>query len=384
MLPAMDNFYLECLEQHKNKGLWRIRDSDRFMQTDKENWLDFRSNNYLNLAQHAALITALAEGAQKYGVGSSASPLLGGYHQPHAQLEKNLAQFFGFEAALTFSCGYLANRAVITSLIRENDLVFEHHQNHASLIDAVSSTKAKRYRYRNYDHLVALCQKYSDRPKWIISDGVFSMDGQIAELVELVKLSKLYKAHLMLDDAHGIGVLGKNGRGSLEQQQIKPQDITILTGTFGKALGSQGAFVLGKNFIIENIVQFGRPYIYSTALSPAIAHANCQSLKIMAAYQHERCHLQNLIQFFQKTAAQLNIAVIKSCTPIQTLIIGDIFQATHIVKKLRQKKILVGLIRPPTIPPNTTRLRINLTLKHSFLDIQHLLEALHEILKATN
>lgn len=374
---------LAKLDNQKHLGLYRARDSiserkDAIWTCNNQIFLSFMNNDYLGLAKHPDVIHAFQEGAAHYGVGSSASQLLGGYYETHKKLEDGLSRFLGTERTLIFSSGYMANLAVLTSLINKHDCVFEDRLNHASLIDGVRYSGAQVKRYRRH-YLLDLEQKIvqtHSNNKWIVTEGVFSMDGEIAPIPQLFNLAKKHDTQLLIDDAHGIGILGKDGRGSIEHHGILIRDNTILVGTFGKAFGTMGAFVTGNQILIESCIQFARGFIYTTALPPAIASATYKSLQLIQTEPWRREYLQSLIHHFKKYAEDLNLPLLPSLTPIQTLIIGNPEKTLELTAYLREKGILVGCIRPPTVPPNTSRLRINLNVHHTRHDVDFLLESL--------
>lgn len=375
--------FIERLTQQKNQHLWRERLCvDKRIQANwqcaESHYLSFMSNDYLGLATHPKVIAALHTAATHYGVGSSASPLLGGYHKIHQQLEEELAAFIGFERALVFSTGYLANLAVIQTVVSKHDAVFEHRLNHASLIDAVRTTGASIKRFNQLEQLAEQLRQSTAKKKWIVSDAVFSMDGLIAPVPEYIALAKKYQAYLILDDAHGVGVLGADGSGNIAHHNIAPHDITLLTGTFGKALGGQGAFVLGSEIMIEYLIQFARSYRYSTALAPALAAANRKSIQIVKAEKKHRTHLRELITFFTEIAQTKKINFQASQTPIQILLLQDPKKTLDVMHHLQEQGILVGAIRPPTVPMNSSRLRINLSALHTQEDIIRLFDVLEK------
>lgn len=376
--------FIERLNKHKAQHLWRerlcvaLRDQASW-QCSEQNYLSFMNNDYLGLATHPEVITALQTGAAYYGSGSSASPLLGGYHHIHQQLEQEIAAFTGFERALVFSTGYLANLAVLQTLIHKEDTVFEHRLNHASLLDAVRSTGAKIKRFNHLEQLeTALKQSWAEK-KWIVSDAVFSMDGLIAPIPEYIALAKKYQAYLIVDDAHGIGVLGANGAGTIAHHQCAPDDITLLMGTFGKAFGGQGAFVSGNKVLIEYLIQFARAYRYSTALSPALTYANRTSLALIQKESERRAHLMSLIAYFTELAQKQSYRFSVSLTPIQILILGTAEKTLLVMNALKQQGILVGAIRSPTVAAESARLRINLSALHSKENIAQLFATLNTI-----
>jgi len=377
--------FIERLTEQKNQHLWRERlcVDERIQanwQCTHEQYLSFINNDYLGLATHPQVIAALQTAATQYGVGSSASPLLGGYHKIHQQLEQDIADLIGFERALVFSTGYLANLAVIQTFIGKQDTVFEHRLNHASLIDATRTTGATIKRFHQLEQLEKQLSQSTTKKKWIISDAVFSMDGWIAPIPEYIQLAKKYQAYIILDDAHAVGVLGANGSGSIAHHNVATSDITLLTGTFGKAFGGQGAFVLGHATMIEYLVQFARSYRYSTALAPALAAANRQSIQIIRTENNHLTHLHELIAFFTQLAQTKKINFQPSPTPIQVLLLQDPKKTLEVMQQLKKQGILVGAIRPPTVAVNSSRLRINLSTLHSKKDIIRLFDALQAIL----
>jgi 8-amino-7-oxononanoate synthase len=343
--------------------------------------LSFINNDYLGLATHPEVIEALQKGANLYGVGSSASNLLGGYYNIHQKLEEELAEFLGYEKVLLFSTGYMANIAVLTTLIGKEDCIFEDRLNHASLIDAARFSRAKciRYLHNDMEFLNNKLLNNFEGNRWIVSDGVFSMEGDIANIPELCNLAKKFECQLVIDDAHGIGVLGKKGQGSLEHLSLSADDVPILIGTFGKAFGTTGAFVASNSIIIETILQFARGYTCTTSLSPAIANATLASLHLIKQENWRREHLNILIQRFRKGAVALGLPVLNSLTPIQSIILKDVSFAFQITEKLKKQDIWVGCVRPPTVPVDTSRLRINLNVHHTIEDIDCLLEKLENV-----
>ena len=373
--------FIERLTRQKNQHLWRERlcvDTriQAHWQCSEQDYLSFINNDYLGLATHPDVIAALQTAATHYGAGSSASPLLGGYHKIHQQLEQDIADFIGFERSLVFSTGYLANLAAIQTLINKEDAIFEHRLNHASLIDATRTTGATIKRFNQLEQLEEQLSQSTAEKKWIISDAVFSMDGLIAPVPEYIALAKKYHAYLILDDAHGVGVLGADGSGSIAHHKIAAHDITLLTGTFGKAFGGQGAFVLGNEIMIEYLIQFARSYRYSTALAPALAAANRKSIEMIRTESQHRTHLRALITFFTELAQTKKINFQPSQTPIQILLLDDPKKTLDVMHHLKAQGILVGAIRPPTVAVNSSRLRINLSALHSKEDIIRLFDAL--------
>lgn len=349
---------------------------------DGRRYLSFCSNDYLGLASHSAVVRALREGASEYGAGSGAAHLVTGHSLPHHALEEELAAFTGRPRALLFSTGYMANLGVVAALAERGDTVFEDRLNHASLIDAglLSQARLRRYPHADMEALERQLAGDAAEHKLIVSDGVFSMDGDIAPLSRLAALTQSHHAWLMIDDAHGLGVLGLNGGGTLEHFGLGLDDVPILVGTLGKAFGTFGAFVAGSEELIETLIQKARTYIYTTALPPAIAQATRASLKLMRQEGWRREHLHQLVARFRAGAQQLGLALPPSQTPIQPLIVGDAARAVALSEALMQRGILISAIRPPTVPEGSARLRITLSAMHNEAQVDRLLEALGEIL----
>ncbi len=376
------------LAERRQQQLYRSRRlidgaQDVELQCDGKPLLSFCSNDYLGLANHPALIEAMQQGAARYGVGSGSSHLVSGHSQPHHALEEALAEFTQRPRALLFSSGYMANLGVISALARKQDILHEDRLNHASLIDAARLSEAtlRRYPHNDVDALAGRLDKQSDGHPFIITDGVFSMEGDIAPLQQIAAVATQHAATLMVDDAHGIGVIGKEGRGSIEQCNLSMHNVPILVGTLGKALGTFGAFVAGSNELIETLIQHARTYIYTTALPPAVAYATLTSLKLIETEHWRREQLQTLIKRFRNGAQQLGLNITPSTTPIQPLIIGSSGKALHISKQLQQQGILISAIRPPTVPEGTARLRITFSANHSEQHIDRLLAALESVIK---
>jgi 8-amino-7-oxononanoate synthase len=359
----------------KSQGLYRSRQI-----IDDKNVINFCSNDYLGLAKNETLIAAFKNAADTYGVGSSSAHLICGHTNAHHLLEEELAEFTGRERALLFSTGYMANLGTINALIKRGDSIFEDKLNHASLLDGGLSSGAnfKRYPHADLVQLEKLLSKTCGK-KLIVTDGVFSMDGDVAPLRELATLTKKHDAQLMVDDAHGFGVFGKTGGGLIEKLNLTQGDVPILMGTLGKAFGTFGAFVVGSETLIETLIQSARTYIYTTALPPAIAEATRASLKIIVTETWRREKLQALISQFKTSAEQLNLPLMPSDSPIQPLLIGDSFRAIQLSEQLLNAGFLVSAIRPPTVPKGKARLRITLSALHEFEDVARLLETLHQL-----
>ena len=346
--------------------------------------IDFGSNDYLGLAQHAALREALTRAVDRWGVGAGAAHLLGGHRDEHAALEEKLARWTGRERALLFSTGYTANLGVVCALLRDGDVCVQDKLNHASLIDAAHLSGAEFIRYRHADADSARRQLQA-RPGAAglpATDAVFSMDGDLAPLHELAALCKHEHATLMVDDAHGIGVHGPDGAGSLGAAGLAQNDTPILMATLGKALGVAGAFVAASAALIEGLVQFARPYVYTTAMPPALAAAAGAAVDIARndIERRERLHLH--IARFRQGAAQREIALLPSSTPIQPVCAGDSATALLIAQRLEDAGFYVPAIRPPSVPANGARLRVSLSAAHAEGDIERLLDALTSALAA--
>ena len=383
--PALIKAFLKEKQQRHLYRSLKISESAQHvkMQIDGKDYLTFCGNDYLGLANHPEILKAFKEAADKFGVGSGAAHLINGHSIEHQLLEEELADFTGRERALLFSTGYMANLGVVNALLNRGDHLFSDRLNHASLIDAGLLSKAKMQRYAHND--VSALQKLYTNPKkpvensMILSDGVFSMDGDEAPVNELAQIAKLQQAWLMIDDAHGFGVLGENGAGLLEQQRLSQDDVPILMATLGKAIGSAGAFVAGSNELIEFLIQTARTYIYTTAMPPAIAAASRASLRVVRQESWRREKLNDLIQQFKQGAKELGIALMPSNTAIQPIMIGSTEDAFIVSQKLQQKNILVTAIRPPTVPEGTARLRVTFSANHTNEHVAILLEELEKL-----
>ncbi|HEY3299883.1 MAG TPA: 8-amino-7-oxononanoate synthase [Methylophilaceae bacterium] len=345
---------------------------------DGQHVLSFCSNDYLGLANHPTLITALQQGAQQAGVGSGASHLITGHHQFHHDAELALAKFVGLPAALLFANGYMANLGVVTALVGRDDAIFADKLNHASLNDAAVLSRANLQRFAHNDvaSLERLLAKSLAKRKLVIVDAVFSMDGDIAPLPEILALCERYDAYLMVDDAHGFGVLGAQGMGSLNHFNLKSPRI-IYMATLGKAAGVSGAFVAGESVVIEYLLQKARTYIYTTASAPALSAALMASLNIIAQSDDKRAHLQALIAMLQQNLQFKDWHLEASSTAIQPLIVGTNEAAVALSEHLLTQGILVPAIRPPTVPKGTARLRISLSAAHTTEDVSRLIDALN-------
>lgn len=339
--------------------------------------LSFCSNDYLGLANDPRVAEALVAGVQRYGVGAGASHLVSGHMRAHHALEEELAEWIGSERALLFSTGYMANLGIVSALAGRGARIYEDRLNHASLIDAARLSRAKVNRYPHGDAAALAARIGSGEASLITTDAVFSMDGDLAPLPDLLRVARESGARLLIDDAHGFGVLGEAGRGSLEHWGIPPVDPVVLMGTLGKALGTFGAFVAGPGDLIELLVQEARTYTYTTAIPPAVAEATRTSLRILREEPWRRRHLLALVEHFRRGAAALGMPLMDSRTPIQPLVLGSAARATEAAAALRAAGLLVPAIRPPTVPVGAARLRITFSAAHTFEHVDRLLDALH-------
>jgi 8-amino-7-oxononanoate synthase len=348
--------------------------------TDGESYLSFCSNDYLGLANHPQLIAALQQGAQQYGAGAGAAHLVSGHTQSHHELEISLAAFVNRPAALLFSTGYMANLGVVQALVDKHDTVFADKLNHASLNDAMRLSRAtvKRYRHNDVTQLAQLLEQNESGRKLIITDAVFSMDGDLARLPELLALCEQHDAWLLVDDAHGFGVLGEQGRGSMAHFGITSPRV-IYMATLGKAAGVFGAFVAAEQVVIDTLINHAHSYVYTTATPPALASAVLASLQLIANGDELRGYLQRLIAQLRSGLHDLPWSLMSSATAIQPLLIGDNQAALDLSNALRERAIWVAAIRPPTVPQGTARLRITLSAAHSTVDVTRLIETLHEL-----
>ncbi len=373
------------LELLKQQSLYRKRQvvsspQDVKIEIDGKQVINFSSNDYLGLANHPDVIKSFKKATDKYGVGSGSAHLICGHSQCHHALEQELAEFTGRDRALLFSTGYMANMGVISALLNRGDQVFEDRLNHASLLDGglLSGARFKRYRHNDLTDLRGKIQDKEGR-SLIVTDGVFSMDGDLALLPELVKVAVDNSAWVMVDDAHGFGVLGETGGGVVEHYGLTQQQIPILMGTLGKAFGTFGAFVAGSEVLIETLIQKARTYIFTTAMPAAIAEATRTSLKLLAADGWRREKLNLLTQRFSMGAKQLGLNLIQSKTAIQPLLIGDNYRTVDISEALLAQGFLVSAIRPPSVPKGESRLRVTFSANHHEQQVDQLLDALDSI-----
>jgi 8-amino-7-oxononanoate synthase len=349
-------------------------------RVDGREVLAFCSNDYLGLAAEPALAHALAAGAARWGAGSGASHLVSGHYTVHDRLEARLAQFVGCARALYFSTGYMANAGTIPALVGRGDAIFADRLDHASLVDGALLSRATLHRYPHAD-LAALERLLGDSRaprKLIVTDAVFSMDGDVAPLAELLALAERFDAWLMVDDAHGFGVLGPDGRGALAQAGLASWRI-VLVGTLGKAAGVAGAFVAGHADVVEWLMQKARTYVFTTGAPPALADALLASLDLVAAGDARRAHLASLIARLRESLQLARWQLMPSRTPIQPVVIGDNAETLRVARALWERGLWVPAIRPPTVPAGTARLRISLSAAHRDEDVVRLAETLNEL-----
>jgi 8-amino-7-oxononanoate synthase len=348
------------------------------VEVDGQRAIAFASNDYLGLSGDRRLRRAMAAAADNHGVGAGASHLISGHGPEHHALEEELADFTGCQAALVFSTGYMANLAIGSALLGRGDLIVEDRLNHASLLDAGLTSGARLARYTHGDAEAAALRLATSRAnrRLLATDGVFSMDGDVAPLRELAAACRRHDAWLAVDDAHGFGVLGPSGRGAVEAAGLAPADVPVIMATFGKALGSFGAFIAGSRALIDVLVQRARTYIYTTALPPPVVAATRASLSIIRAESWRREHLNDLVTRFRAGAVELGLPLLPSPTAIQPIVLGSEKRVLDAGASLLAQGLLVPAIRPPTVPEHGSRLRVTLSAAHTSADVDRLLEAL--------
>ncbi|NLQ16524.1 8-amino-7-oxononanoate synthase [Marinomonas sp. M1K-6] len=384
------DWVLAALETRRQEDLMRrtiTLDSPQIPHTqiDSQQYTAFCSNDYLGLANHPTLIKAMHSTAEIYGVGGGSSHLVCGHLAPHQRLEEALADWLGYERVMLFSTGYMANLGVISALADKHRPVVQDKLNHASLIDGALLAQAPLRRYLHAD--VASAERLlakSTSSGLLVTDGVFSMDGDVAPLAELSKLASQHDWMFMVDDAHGLGCFGENGRGCLSLAGLDSVSLPILVGTFGKAFGTAGAFVATSHDYADYLTQFARPYVYTTAMSPAMAGATLASLQLIqsAEGQERRDRLARHIAYFRQRVEALPVELMPSATAIQPIVIGDSAAAIQVSEKLKSLGIWCTAIRPPTVPTGRARLRITLSAAHSDEDLVLLCDSLERVLTA--
>ncbi|WP_438281941.1 8-amino-7-oxononanoate synthase [Pseudomonas alabamensis] len=378
-------FDLEArLAQRRAEDLYRQRPTLQSPQgpevvVDGQRLTAFCSNDYLGLANHPEVVEAWCAGARTWGVGGGASHLVVGHSAPHHAVEEALAELTGRPRALLFSTGYMANMGAITALVGQGDTVLQDRLNHASLLDGGLLSKARFNRYLHND-AASLASRLARATgnTLVVTDGVFSMDGDLADLPALAKAARARDAWLMVDDAHGFGTLGAQGGGIVEHFGLGIDDVPVLVGTLGKACGTAGAFVAGSEVLIESLIQFARPYIYTTSQPPGLACATLKSLELLRRERWRREHLDERIAQFREGARRIGLRLMDSPTAIQPILVGDSAQALQLSQRLRERGLLVTAIRPPTVAAGSARLRVTLSAAHSAAQVQLLLNALDE------
>ncbi len=350
------------------------------VECDGRSVVNFCSNDYLGLANHPEVLRAFTRGAERYGVGAGASHLVCGHNAAHHALEEELADFTSRRRVVLFSTGYMANLGTISALAGRGAWVFEDRLNHASLLDGalLSGARLKRYPHADPERVRAMLAGVHGT-KWVVTDGVFSMDGDIAPVAALAAAAREHGAALLVDDAHGFGVLGPTGGGTLEHLGISEQAVPVLVGTLGKAFGTFGAFVAGSHDLIEYLIQKARTYIYTTALPPAVAEATRAALRLVREESWRRERLQCLIARFRAGAQQLGLRLTDSATPIQAVLLGTNARAVAASEALLQRGFWIGAIRPPTVPAGTARLRLTFSAAHEQRHVDALLAAIEQL-----
>jgi 8-amino-7-oxononanoate synthase len=368
--PAALKAALEDLEQRHLRRRRRIPPAGA---------INFCSNDYLGLSAHPEVVQAFANAVMKYGVGSGASHLVTGHGPEHEALEEELAAFTGREKALVFSTGYMANLGAIGALADQKSAIVSDKLNHASLIDGcrLSGAKVSRYRHADSEHALEMLASIAPEvtSRLLVTDGVFSMDGDLAPLPELVRACRMAKAWLVVDDAHALGVIGATGRGSGEHFGLTPEDVPVLIGTFGKAFGTFGAFVAGSADLIDYLIQKARTYIYTTALPPAVAAATRAALEVS---QRDGWRRERVLAHARRVHGVLGLPG-KSVSPIVPVILRDESRALAASRELESRGFLVSAIRPPTVPPGTARLRVTLSATHEESQVDALIAAIAEV-----
>lgn len=388
-MDKLQAFLQQDLEERKQQSLYRSRHTLQSAQSsvvtvDGRALINFSSNDYLGLANHPDIKQAFVDAVDEVGVGSGSAHLICGHSHYHHKLENALAEFTGRDRALLFSTGYMANLAIAQALSDKNTLIVQDKLNHASMIDAakLSSAKSTRYLHSDVDSLQSrLISSHADT-HLVMTDSVFSMDGDIAPLPELVETCAEHQAWLMVDDAHGFGVLGETGAGSLQHFSLSQQQVPILMATLGKAFGTTGAFVAGSEALIETLIQKARTYIYTTATPPAVAAATLASLKIVRHGSALRQQLADNIHTFRSAMQQTGLQILDSETAIQGVVLGSNEATLSASRSLYEAGFLVTAIRPPTVPMHSARLRITLSASHSEGHIEGLVKALSSLPKA--
>jgi 8-amino-7-oxononanoate synthase len=368
----------EARDLYRRRRVVSERGSTPRVVVDGHHLVDFCSNDYLGLGRDPRIARAMARAATAWGPGATSAHLVTGHTAAHHGLEEDLAIFTGRERALLFSTGYMANLGVVSALAGRHDLIVEDRLNHASLVDAarLAGARVRRYRHGDVGSAETRLEKHGGRRRLLLTDGVFSMDGDLAPLRALVGATARHDAWLVVDDAHGLGVLGESGGGSLDAAGLGQEEVPVLVGTLGKAFGTFGAFVAGSAALVETLVQKARTYIYTTAPPPAVAEATRMSLAIARDESWRRQKLAGLVARFRAGAERLGIPLSDSRTPIQPIVVGEAAAALAVSEDLFRQGFWVTAIRPPTVPVNSARLRVTLCALHREEDVDDLLDAL--------
>lgn len=382
---GLENWLAESASRREREHLERHRLSLQALDSvcvelEGQRLVNFSSNDYLSLASDPALAAAAARGAKVHGVGAGASALVTGNRGVHELLEQELAEFVQRERVLLCASGYHANLAVLSSLAGKGDVIIQDRLCHASLIDGarLSGAELRRYPHLDLRGLERQLGRKCSGHALVVTDGVFSMDGDRADIGRLAETCEQSTAWLVVDDAHGIGVTGPGGRGSVADAGLGQDEVPVLVGTLGKAFGCSGAFIAGSAALIDHIINEGRTYLFTTAMSPAIAEAAREALHRVREDDWRRENLEKRIAQFREGAQALRLPVMDSDSPIQPLVIGDAFNAMRISAELLSRGLLVKAIRPPTVQKGSSRLRITLSAGHDEDQVDHLLEALSE------
>jgi 8-amino-7-oxononanoate synthase len=359
----------------------------RRRRTGCDGLVDFCSNDYLGLKSHPQVRHAFIEAAQKHGVGSGGSHLVTGHGPEHEALEQELAAFTGRERALVFSTGYMANLGVIGALADQQSAIAADKLNHASLIDGcrLSGAEVRRYRHADAGHAAELLAALAEPTRLLVTDGVFSMDGDLAPLPQLASAARAANAWLIVDDAHGLGVVGNTGRGCCEQWALNADDVPVLVGTFGKAFGTFGAFVAGSADLIDYLLQKSRTYIYTTALPPAVAAATRAALRVSQSESWRREKARALSQRLKQGLRERGIGMPAQSLPDTTIVpvvVGESARALEVSRHLESSGFLVSAIRPPTVPQGTARLRVTLSATQEEAQVDALVDAFAQALAA--
>jgi 8-amino-7-oxononanoate synthase len=381
----LERLAVQTAERERAKLRRRLRTIDHadgpWLESGSQRLLAFCSNDYLGLAQHPQLVGALTRAAREEGIGSTSAHLICGHHAAHAELEEALAAWTGRERALLFSTGYMANLGVLQALLARGDVCVQDKLNHACLLDGarLGGAELKRYPHADVDAAARQLAANPGAAALLATDGVFSMDGDVAPLGALAQLCARERATLMVDDAHGLGVLGDDGAGSLSAAKLGQHEVLLLMATLGKALGCSGAFVAGPAALIDGLVQFARPYIYTTAMPPALAAAALEAVRLAQSETWRRDKLTALIGRFRRGAAELGLPLAASPSAIQPLLLGGADAALAAAQALERQGLLVTAIRPPTVPAGQARLRITLSAAHEEAHVDRLLGALETL-----